>query len=590
MPLSPTVVYRLSDIHRGTNNSVTIVTDVRVRKEKDVEFGHDYDLYCFLSNTPYWDAHTFHGSEATEQGDAVDVVDDLDPTILHRFEPLTMDLWQEMGPYVFDWKAASKNFSTDEEIQNFFREDLNSEDPEPAEKSPDLNPEEVESDLEESKKIRTSVSLPVSSVAAASSGLPVGTIHIWSDGNKHQKQLDGSWPELPGSKVNKKAEDELLASHPQLQPVSSSPDEVPEEEPAASQRKTEAPPAAAVPLEGPPEAATSPESAPEAEAPKRSEQDTKTADIWIDKAEGVPANSRNEYSRLENGTRVYSPERQAIHGIIEDSLTQHVTPADKSTMPVAVLTLGLPASGKSKRAQQLWEGKNVAFIDPDEIKKLLPDYQQALGQKARNAADIVHNESGDIADKVLSDAIKGRLNFVFDGVGRDLVWYSNLVMTLKQKGYYVYAMMQHVTDLEKLLARAEDRGRREGRFTDVEGTKAHFDKLPKNFRAMDRLVHSTIISNGDDLDVEPFYERHDGLEPIIHDQAKYEKYKAMSESIMSRLFMNEAIKSSPHLPPALDPETVKAVYASVLKDAGTANTEPEQYAPGQGVLWPLGEH
>ena len=548
MPIDPYRVYKLTTVTNGTDGPFRIVVGLHPVKVNDPVFGDAGEAYSYASSsfaTPY---SSVLAESVDDKGAVLDIPDPDDPSTIHRLEPLTLAIWNSIKDKVGDLNSFEDHFTNDDEIQDWFYSDImydGLEDTLKGIESP--SDATAEDDAVEEDKKETSIDIPASAKAKAK-GLPVGTVHVWSDGIKHQKQHDGSWAEVHGGTRDAEKAKEALASHPQLQP-SELPDEPGDEAPATpdSIAAPEATPQSA-PNTNPNEPARANKGPPPPAAAEPAAQPEEDQGGWIDVAEGLPASTRDAYSKVENGTNVYIPERRALHGIIVDSALRGLTPAHNDKMPVAVLTMGLPASGKSTRAKKIWSKANVAFIDADAVKEQLPEFQQAVSQRARNAANLVHKESSDVATELLTKAIDNRYNFVLDGVGRDLDWYSKLVLDLRKRGYYVYAMMQHVTDLNKVLTRAEQRGQDQGRFIDVESTKKAFPTLPKNFRAIDRLAHSTVIADGDDPTGEPFYERHEGTDPLIHNPDKYSEFQKVSESILLRVFMNESLKATPHLP------------------------------------------
>lgn len=114
----------------------------------------------------------------------------------------------------------------------------------------------------------------------------------------------------------------------------------------------------------------------------------------------------------------YTAERQALHAHIakqffEDHLAKYGRlPEQGLKNPVVTFMSGLPGAGKSTAAKDIQESDkawNIVSIDPDAMKKYLPEYQDGVGTVA------VARESGDIADRMLEYAAQKRMNIVIDG-------------------------------------------------------------------------------------------------------------------------------------------------------------------------------
>ena len=122
----------------------------------------------------------------------------------------------------------------------------------------------------------------------------------------------------------------------------------------------------------------------------------------------------------------------------------------------AVVVLGAPAAGKSSIADPIARKMNAAIIDPDEAKKVLPEYKGGIG------ANAVHEESSDIIDRVLQLAVGIGDNIVIPKVGGKASSIRNLVNKLKEQGYDVNLVDMKVSYSEarkRMFKRFIDKGR-----------------------------------------------------------------------------------------------------------------------------------
>ena len=167
----------------------------------------------------------------------------------------------------------------------------------------------------------------------------------------------------------------------------------------------------------------------------------------------------NQYS---DGEGNYTPERTKLHEKITDGF---IKGKQKQTQPIFHMMGGGPASGKSVLMKQ---GKaNVppssVFIDPDEIKKELPEYQKMVKKKDMTASSFVHEEASLLSKDILNLSGEERFNTVLDGTGdSSFEKLSGKVNKMKSKGMYVTA--DYVTvDIDTALQRNLDRFKKTGR-------------------------------------------------------------------------------------------------------------------------------
>ena len=126
------------------------------------------------------------------------------------------------------------------------------------------------------------------------------------------------------------------------------------------------------------------------------------------------------------------------------------------------LIIGRPASGKSTLAKKLAEEYDSLVIDSDEVKKLLPEYENGIGSGA------THEESSLIADEmILEKALNNNDNVVFPRLGRNVRIMEELIDLLAKRGYKIHF---HYVDLsiDKAIKRAIERfdDPNDGRFVD----------------------------------------------------------------------------------------------------------------------------
>jgi hypothetical protein len=235
-------------------------------------------------------------------------------------------------------------------------------------------------------------------------------------------------------------------------------------------------------------------------------------ETWKDSDPSLPTDSLSAH--IVNGR--LTPERQRLHNRVLDKL---FAGKRRTANPVAVITMGLPASGKSAlstllHTQPMEEDipTDLVVLDPDKHRESIPEYTAARALKAKNAAKIVHNEVTQLNDEALERAMTDdprrpgeRYSFVLDGVGGNAGWYAQTIDRLKQRGYTVKLLMAHakgddqVSGKDLLKMRAEARGRETGRFIDNAMIDRLHSVLPQNFRQLEPLVDEAAVFDTTDV-------------------------------------------------------------------------------------------
>lgn len=167
----------------------------------------------------------------------------------------------------------------------------------------------------------------------------------------------------------------------------------------------------------------------------------------------APADTMVMYMRPD-GT--WDPERAELHQKIIDGM---VSGHARQAHPVAMFFGGGPASGKSS----LTGPDDAAKIDPDEIKKQLPEYQQMLKAGDPAAAMFNHEESSYVSKQAVKAAQAAQIHYILDGTGDSA--YKKLagkVAQARSAGYQVHA--RYVTaNIDEAIRRQVIRARESGR-------------------------------------------------------------------------------------------------------------------------------
>lgn len=335
---------------------------------------------------------------------------------------------------------------------------------------------------------------------------PIGTVHHWATGD-HKKVAPHQWvPTRPGAGDDAKASDQAKHDKPKHG--------LPPFKPHKHSGQKPLPFKAAAPA-----------------AAKGTEDETDESrlpgaeDPWIPKAKDLPESTAAEYSR----GGVYKPERAALHTKILEARLNKVAPPPEGKRPVAVLLMGIPASGKSGiRKSLIGDGEDFVVVDPDEIKEDLPEYQKAIDQRARNASSIVHEESSSIASRLKRETVKSGRSIVIDGTGRAVESYEESLRHLKKNGYDVHLLMAHC-DTETAVKRAEERGKATGRWLDPSFIRGLNPTVPRNFRRLARQVDNFALYDTNGFPPKALWTKSAGAE-TVHDESAVEAFRQIGKS------------------------------------------------------------
>jgi len=151
---------------------------------------------------------------------------------------------------------------------------------------------------------------------------------------------------------------------------------------------------------------------------------------------------------------------------IHDPIVRHFLEGHKKAKgtPKTLFMAGGSGSGKSTVRDGLEDKPDDAVIvDPDAIKEMLPEYQEMVQEGDKRAAKLVHEESSDIAKRLMEEANKRGFNVIIDGTGdSEPGKFSGKVDAAKAAGRDVKVVLVDI-DTEEAIKRAMDRAKETGR-------------------------------------------------------------------------------------------------------------------------------
>ncbi|WP_194270883.1 zeta toxin family protein [Fictibacillus phosphorivorans] len=188
----------------------------------------------------------------------------------------------------------------------------------------------------------------------------------------------------------------------------------------------------------------------------------------------------------EKGT--YTKEREALHQKIMATLIKK-SKMDNLQPPIAVLVGGGSASGKTSLCESIVKKnikkkkRHLITIDPDEIKKLIPEYKSFQKKFPSSAASLVHKESVDISEMLIQHMLETKRSFLLEGTMAKTGKYVSLVNSLQKRRYEVIVYIVDVpvdVAIKREAIRAKKTGRSIPRYV-IEHTHR---RIPKTFLAI----------------------------------------------------------------------------------------------------------
>lgn len=241
--------------------------------------------------------------------------------------------------------------------------------------------------------------------------------------------------------------------------------------------------------------------------------------VWVERSPTLPSDSRVlHYDMISDKP---SAERAKEHEKIINRFANSAKPVPPTKIPVAIVMMGGPASGKSSIVEGISK-KNFVNVNPDLIKEQLPEYKQALKEGAKNASMIVHEESSDIARKVKEQAITQNKNMVIDGTGSNYGKYLDMINGLKSRGYHVKLIMPDL-DVDSALKRVEERAEKKGRWVPEPFVRQAYNAIPANFLKLTQAADDFALYNARTRPTKLVWERKEG-KTKIHDKAFVDKF------------------------------------------------------------------
>jgi hypothetical protein len=213
--------------------------------------------------------------------------------------------------------------------------------------------------------------------------------------------------------------------------------------------------------------------------------------------------SKHPISIPKDPTSLYSTD-----GRSNTKSTTCLTPVN----PWIVFTAGAMGSGKSYTIRRLYNQdrfplETFVTVDPDEIRRLLPEFEWYLEHDPAVAGEATRKEAGLLAEMLTQIALRHGRNVLVDGSLNDAEWYHDYFQDLR-RDYGKYGLrigILHITaPRDAVFERAEIRSKITKRVVPRHRLEETLAKVPQSVRKLAPLVdfHAELHNGVDSDDIE----------------------------------------------------------------------------------------
>mmetsp|Transcript_14574 Transcript_14574/g.25257 ORF Transcript_14574/g.25257 Transcript_14574/m.25257 type:complete len:221 (-) Transcript_14574:155-817(-) len=151
-------------------------------------------------------------------------------------------------------------------------------------------------------------------------------------------------------------------------------------------------------------------------------------------------------------------------------------------------------AGKTHTIKKLDEqGKfpldSFVSVDPDEIRRRLPEFSTYIQKSPQRAGELTRKEAGMMAEVLTNFALEKGMNVLVDGSLKDAVWYENYFLKLRECYPNLRIGIIHVTaPTEAIFERVQQRGKSTGRVVPMDALIRSIKEVPKAVEQLRKSV------------------------------------------------------------------------------------------------------
>jgi predicted kinase len=188
----------------------------------------------------------------------------------------------------------------------------------------------------------------------------------------------------------------------------------------------------------------------------------------------------------------YSEERQHFQDkiITEALMTAESQPTDCLSSQFLVFTAGAMGVGKSHTIQELSKKghfplSKFVIVDPDEIRKQLPEYETLVTENPSRAGELTSKEAGLISEILVLAALQSGKHILVDGTLQDWQWYAKEFVQLRENYVNLKIAIIYVdAPNEVIFQRAKIRGITTGRMIPQKTLKTAWEQVSESMNIL----------------------------------------------------------------------------------------------------------
>lgn len=206
-----------------------------------------------------------------------------------------------------------------------------------------------------------------------------------------------------------------------------------------------------------------------------------------------------QYLDLSYYTNVYTNARIKLHNDIIDKYFTNIDNVINKKKQKFIFTSGAYGSGKSFVVEQLNKFckinlKKYIYVDPDEIRKELPEYNQIINNEPLNLGILTNQESFFIGEIIRLHAMFLGLDVIYDSSLKNFNWIKNHIGWIRNTFVSCEIIIIHIqSDLANILERNLSRAKQTKRCISPNSIEqSYFDSI-ETFTKINNIVDKSII-------------------------------------------------------------------------------------------------
>lgn len=183
-----------------------------------------------------------------------------------------------------------------------------------------------------------------------------------------------------------------------------------------------------------------------------------------------------------------------IESMLNTTVVQGKDTARECTEPWIIFTAGVMGAGKTHTIRQLHANgqfplESFVSVDPDEIRRLLPEFDVYIETCPERAGELTRKEAGMIAEILTEAALEHGQNVLVDGSMRDAAWYQNYFDALRHSFPTLKLGIIHITaPITAIFQRVKQRAKATGRVVPKDVLLKSIEQVPKSVEILRQHV------------------------------------------------------------------------------------------------------